>query len=228
MNHSRIMQRLSHTLLVSDTSLSRITRLALSTLGILAMNMLAPQAHADIVYSNLSSGFNSSSHAIQNTLPFDYQSIACSFTPSASYTLSSFEVGATHITNENLYKFSIVKDNAGTPTGSNIMQLSGVVLTGPPINTLYSFPASGVLQSGTKYWLIMEGGGVNTLGGWAYNTTGSTGLMLNNGLTWSNIASSPTAAFRINGNTAAPEPCTLAFFALGGVGAIIKKRRQTK
>jgi hypothetical protein len=215
-------------------------RIGLTLVGLLTIATLPQVAHADIVYSSFSpsggSGFDGAtgwSVAGASSLGGS-SSIAARFTPSANYTLTSFEVAAVFPAIVNSFNFSIVRDNVGLPTGSTVASVLGVPLAfssvafPTPIN-LYS--ATGSLQSGTTYWLVFEAGDPNSFAGWANNNIGLTGLARNpNGTGWvmAPPSGNTTPAFRINGSpaVAAPEPCTFALFALGGIGVLIKRRRK--
>jgi hypothetical protein len=214
--------------------------IGLTLVGLLTISTLPQVAHADIVYSTFSpsggSGFAAGTGwSISGASSLGgSSSFAASFTPSANYTLTSFEVAAVFPAIVNSFNFSIVRDNVGLPTGSTVASVLGAPLQfssvafPTPIN-LYS--ATGSLQSGTTYWLVFEAGDPNAFAGWANNSIGLTGLARNaNGTGWVTVAPGidTKPAFRINGSLAsatAPEPCTLALFALGGVGVLTKRRR---
>jgi hypothetical protein len=211
--------------------------IGLTLVGLLTISTLPQVAHADIVYSTFSpsggSGFDvGTGHGVVGAARGGFQSLAASFTPTANYTLTSFEVAAVFPAVVNSFNFSIVRDNAGLPTGATVASVLGVPLAfssvafPTPINL---FSATGPLQSGTTYWLIFAPGDPNAEAGWANNNIALTGLAFNTGSGWATAPPSNNTkpAFRINGTpaVAAPEPCTLALFALGGVGVLAKRRR---
>jgi hypothetical protein len=213
-------------------------RIGLTLVGFLTMATLPQVAHADIVYSTFSpsggSGFDGSTgHGVVGAARGGFQSLAASFTPSANYTLTSFEVGAVFPAVVNSFNFSVVRDNAGLPTGATVASVLGVPLAfssvafPAPINL---FSATGSLQSGTTYWLVFAPGDPNTEAAWMNNSIGLISLAFNNGTGWATVppGSNTTPAFRINGSpvVSAPEPCTLALFALGGASILAKRRRK--
>jgi hypothetical protein len=214
-------------------------RIGLALVGLLTIATLPQVAHADIVYSTFSpsngSGFNTStgSSILGITSPLaTSQSVASSFIPSANFTLTSFEVAAIHngTLGTNSYNFSIVRDNAGLPTGSTIASVTSVAVSDIGFPAISLLSATGSLQLGVTYWLVAQPGASNSFGAWLYNTAGlTTNLARNtNGAGWVTTPSSTTPAFRINGSpaVAAPEPCTLALFALGGAGMFARRRRK--
>jgi hypothetical protein len=192
--------------------------------GTLTVFMLPRVAQADLIFSNFSpalgNGFDTGiSWGIDGILG-DFQTIGGIFTASQSYTLTSFDVAGYHNTGTNAYNFSIIEDNAGLPTGNTIFSLLGASMTSVDIlnPTIDTFSASGALQAGSTYWLVMESGTDDTSGGWNFNRIGQVGGMgIDNG-TGMTVTASQTPAFRVNGISATPEPGSLALFLLGGIG----------
>jgi hypothetical protein len=226
--------KLAHNALVSLGT----RRIGLALVGLLTMATLPQVAHADIVFSNFSpsngSGFNTlSGYSVTGiTSPIGVNvSVASSFIPSANYTLTSFEVAAIHngTLGTNSYNFSIVRDNAGLPTGSTIASVTSVAVSDVVFPAISLLSTTASLQSGTTYWLVMQPGASNSFGAWQKNNIGQIGFSRNSGSGWVTDPLSIAPAFRINGSpasSAAPEPCTLALFTLGGLGVLAKRRRK--
>ncbi|MGC4043383.1 MAG: PEP-CTERM sorting domain-containing protein [Armatimonas sp.] len=201
---------------------------ALSALCLVA---LTSGVHADVIYSNLGPGDSFSTtvgwniRGAQATVLGEVI-LAASFTPTQNYVLSSFELPGFNNNGTNSYQFSIVADNGGLPIGAEVVSpfTSSLSTTFDAVN---SFGVSGSVTAGQKYWLIVGPGAGDTNGVWWANTTGATGLGYRAaGGGWT-ITNDTSPAFRIQGNLApsAPEPGTLALFALGGLLLSQRKKR---
>lgn len=221
----------------------RFSLLTLTALAAVALG--SGSARADIIFSNFSpsngNGFGGLGSIITGPTSSagQAQSLAAKFTPTQNYTLTSFEVGGYHNNGTNLFQFSIVNDNGGLPTGSSVL----ASFTGPLNGTfgqaaITQFAASGQVQAGSTYWLVVEAGASNARGGWSPNTTGGIGVHFKNANTggvWTSDTFTATPTFRINGNLTTPVTPEVpgivmvapVLLAVGGMG-ILKRRKRAE
>ncbi|HOW69985.1 MAG TPA: choice-of-anchor R domain-containing protein [Phycisphaerae bacterium] len=119
----------------------------------------------------------------------------------------------------------IASDAAGLPGGALQTSALNVNVTGQQV--LHApFPGTLQLDANTTYWVIADAKG-NFDGGWGFNSTGDIGPTAgrsDNG-PWNYRPADERMATRVEGRVV-PEPASLAFLGIGGLGLIGFRNRR--
>jgi hypothetical protein len=199
-------------------------------------------ASTAVVYSNFGTGDSYVSNqgwTLSGQLAYGFDqhgtyNVACSFTPTSSYSLDKIELAAMN-TKQNIHlNIYLMSDNAGVP-GTALEQLSiaidGLSAELPTLIVQANSVSHPVMTKDQLYWLVACPATDTTWTGWCKNSQGASGLAFLNpdyDKVWTNHPSPYVqGAFRISG-TSAPEPSSL--FALltgiGGLGGMTWRRRR--
>jgi len=161
----------------------------------------------------------------QTSGPSGNATMANQFTPSGTYQLSQIDLALLFVSGTNAATVTLNSNTSGSPgavlatwnlSGLPANQTCCTVQTLLPVSPL-------VLSSGTPYWIVVSEPFPNSIGYWAVNTTGVTGIAESNtGSGWFSCCSS-LGAFDVQGN-AVPEPATVTTGGLALLFIIVRKR----
>ncbi len=206
-------------------------------LAALTLSTLALSARADVVANTFGAGDSYDTGTVRviagaGSMLFHYNSAAITFIPSATVSLTSIELALRHLNGTNSYKITLALDSGGQPgTALESWFVSPPTPTGiVPLTSVTSVVAPQ-LDAGTMYWLMAQSTANVQSCFWYVNdqgiNTGSVYSQITSGATpWTSI-SNPDLAFRVSGNTAAPEPGTLGLLALGALSMAGRRRSRS-
>ncbi|MCE5325711.1 MAG: PEP-CTERM sorting domain-containing protein [Planctomycetaceae bacterium] len=193
-----------------------------------AVSSVSAFGATQVIYSSFGPGdsfSNDGAAGIGGTASFrGFQSVANAFTVSGGdFQLGKIEVATVWDSGTNSLVVSVAADNAGIPgTTIESFSLSGL-MTGEP-GSIVSMTSTlhPLLSNGSSYWVVLEAGAEDASAAWCDSLLSVEGTHAwDEGNGWQSVTSKPQA-FRV---TAVPEPATMSLLALGGLAALIRRRK---
>ena len=206
-----------------------------------ALVLIAPTAaRATVIFSNLGSGSSydtTGGNIVGDGLDgygYNY-ALGGTFTPTANYTLGSFQLALNGVfgSNTDVVNVALTNASAGLP-GSTIESFSiaagtlGLLGNNNPLIFENSI-LNPLLSAGTQYWITVSTAITSSVA-WNWNNIGDTAdvaTSLDGGSTWGGPYGQTPGAFEVDSlsQTSVPEPSTmlLLVFGLAGLAGFRKK-----
>lgn len=181
------------------------------------------------IYSSFGPGdsFSNDGSAViggSDAFPGGFQSMANLFTVTGGdFQLGKIEVATVLEGGSNSLVVSLAANDGGLPgTVLESFPVSGLMTAHPGGILSMSSTTHPLLLDGLSYWVVVEAGATDTSAGWWESSPHVDGTVAwNDGSGWRSY-NGGVEAFRV---TAVPEPATAGLLALGGLAALIRRRR---